>query len=361
MRLGVFLSFGVWFLLTGGFSQHTDKQGTCSARGACRMGIDLTNVSSVALYNLKIQSTGGDGLFARGVTDGVFSKLVLDDNFRQGCSISSGRNLLFEDSVFSNTGVGQAASPACGVDMEPDHGNDALTNITFRRCVAANNTGCGFSISPHNLLSPPFNGRSREISVRFEDSSVDNRGQLTQEQCRLQPGGCGWTQRAGWVLSGFPPSITGSVNISGGTSVGGEGPMVTFQAYGGGCKATLSNLSLSNAGIGVGDPPAPVVLLAPTSTGKYEKTYGSYRYGGVAFFNVSVALQAEAPAYEKQGHHRAWLEVDSPHGLSDLSLNASMRALPGSGGCALVKEKLAQATKPWNNVTLSHSCTNAPA
>ena len=107
---------------------------------------------------------------------------------------------------------------------------------------------------------------------------------------------------------------------------------------------------------------APVVLLAPTSTGKFAKAYGSYQYGGVAFENVTVVLQvsnphliliiitpksspnphltltsssssqAEATAYEKQRHHRAWLEIDSAHGLIDLTLNATVIALPGSGG-----------------------------
>jgi polygalacturonase len=80
------------------------QQGTCSARGACRMGIELTNVSDVLLSGLTIQSTGGDGIFARGVTNGTFSGLVLDNNFRQGVSVSSGVNLLFEDCRFINTG-----------------------------------------------------------------------------------------------------------------------------------------------------------------------------------------------------------------------------------------------------------------
>ena len=385
------------------------QQGTCSARGACRMGIELTNVSDVLLSGLTIQSTGGDGIFARGVTNGTFSGLVLDNNFRQGVSVSSGVNLLFEDCRFINTGLGAAASPACGVDMEPDHGSDSLSNITFRRCVAANNTGCGFSISPHNLLSPPFNGTSRGLSVRFEDvrvchldsvtglpsrvrararvcgpylaptngllcavlllctqCAVDNRGQLTQAQCKLQPGGCGWTLRSGWVLSGFPPTITGSVDIVRSTSVGGEQPAVCFEAYGGGgggtgsCRTTLTDVSLSNAGVGAeslsGGAPSPVVLFTPTSTGKYEKLNGPFPYGGVVFENITVALQAEAPAYRAQKHHRAWLEVDAPHGLRDLSLNATVEALRGSGGCALVKEEIRGAGRPWAGVTFGHAC-----
>ena len=69
----------------------------------------------------------------RGVYGGYFKDLILDDNFRQGISLDDGSDLLFEDCVMSNTGQGAAASPALGVDIEPDHPENRLRNITFRR------------------------------------------------------------------------------------------------------------------------------------------------------------------------------------------------------------------------------------
>ena len=91
------------------------KQGTCSARGACRMGISLMNATNVVLSRLNVSSSGGDGVFARGVYNGHFTQLVLDNTFRQAISITDGIDLLFEDCQFINTGHGAAAGPSCGV------------------------------------------------------------------------------------------------------------------------------------------------------------------------------------------------------------------------------------------------------
>ena len=230
------------------------------------------------LDNLRIASTGGDGVFVRGLTTGHFSRLVLDDNFRQGMSIDGATDLLVEDCKFVNTGQGAAASPACGVDMEPDWDFDRLWNITFRRCIAANNTGCGFSISPHNLLKPVSGGgdpgpEKANVSIRFEDCAVDNRGQLNATQCERQLGGCGWSNRAGWVLSGFPPAIRGTVTLEHCIGQGGQGPMLLFEAKGGNSSVVLANSRFSNDGM---DPKgaSPVVEIRPTSTGKYVKAYG---------------------------------------------------------------------------------------
>ena len=102
-------------------NQSLYQEGTCSARGACRMGFSLVNVSNLSISDMTVRSTGGDGLFVRGVYGGYFSNLILDNNFRQAVSITDGVDLLFEDCQFINTGQGAAASPACGVDMEPDY------------------------------------------------------------------------------------------------------------------------------------------------------------------------------------------------------------------------------------------------
>ena len=135
-------------------------------------------MSGLVLRGLTVRSSGGDGIYVAGVTNGLFSELVLNNHFRQGVSIISATNVLFEDCVFSNTGVGAASSPACGVDLEPNYAVDRLQNITFRRCLAANNTACGFTISPHNLLhttsGPPV--LSAAVGITFEDCAVDARG-----------------------------------------------------------------------------------------------------------------------------------------------------------------------------------------
>ena len=144
----------MWLLDYANKSLYTE--GTCSGRGACRMGVSLMNVSGLEMRRLTVRRSGGDGVFVRGVYGGLFKDLVLDDNFRQGISLTDGRDLLFEDVAMINTGQGAAAGPSCGLDIEPDNPANRLQNITFRRCQALNNTACGFTISPHGLGTQPI-------------------------------------------------------------------------------------------------------------------------------------------------------------------------------------------------------------
>ena len=66
--------------------------------------------------------------------------------------------------VFKNTG---GTGPAAGIDLEPDSPVNRLVNITVRNCVADNNQGPGFIVSPSGLSS-----ESRDVSVLFENCYV---------------------------------------------------------------------------------------------------------------------------------------------------------------------------------------------
>eukprot|EP01045_Picozoa_sp_COSAG04_P000223 COSAG04_NODE_4_length_52282_cov_12.667133_59_plen_346_part_00 len=55
----------MWLLDYANKSLYTE--GTCSGRGACRMGVSLMNVSGLEMRRLTISRSGGDGVFVRGV------------------------------------------------------------------------------------------------------------------------------------------------------------------------------------------------------------------------------------------------------------------------------------------------------
>ena len=246
-----------------------------------------------------------------------------------------------------------------GVDLEPNYSIDRLENITFRRCEASNNTACGFTISPHNLLhnahGPPLTSAS--VDVTFEDCHVDARGQLSEGECEAQHG-CGWTTRAGFTLSGFPANITGSIDFIRCSTVGGTYPAVQLDAKGLETEARFKDCVFGNDA-GSATDPSPVFVLEPCASGKFHTLYGPYPYGAVAFDNVTVVLGEESEAARK--HHRPWMSVVAADGLSNVDLNASIVALPGSGGCALVKEEHVNAKQPWRNVTMGHTCADSPA
>ena len=88
-------------------------------------------------------------------------------------------------------------------------------------------------------------------------------------------------------------------------------------------------------------------------------TDGKYTKGGVRFENVTIGLGPVEPGYLKQGHHRAWLLVESEDGLKDLNLSATVVAEPGSGGCKMAKVERAEAKGAWEAVDLNFTCRDA--
>ena len=68
-----------------------------------RMGINLLHVKDVRVHGLRVEETGGDGIYVLGESDIHISDCVLDGGFRQGLSVINASNLLVERTTFSNT------------------------------------------------------------------------------------------------------------------------------------------------------------------------------------------------------------------------------------------------------------------
>jgi hypothetical protein len=110
-----------------------------------------------------VTRTGGDGMQieANGVTVKHFHA---HDNFRQGISILGGRDLVIEDSVFSNT---SGHAPGSGLQIEPWHSQNVVENVSIRRCRALYNQGNGFCVAIGAL-----NGSSAATSVEISDCTA---------------------------------------------------------------------------------------------------------------------------------------------------------------------------------------------
>jgi hypothetical protein len=131
------------------------------------MGLSFSGCTNVRIEGLRIESTGGDGIYI-GTTDAqefcrdvVIRDVACYDNHRQGISVIGAENLLIENSVFADT---WGTAPGAGIDLEPDSPKQRLVNIVARNCVFENNEGHEILVYAKNLdtQSPP-------LSVRFEN------------------------------------------------------------------------------------------------------------------------------------------------------------------------------------------------
>jgi hypothetical protein len=87
-----------------------------------------------------------DGLILAPTADRVGATLVTDVtceyNGRQGCSITGGRNLVFEHCKFRHTGrAGLGSNPGAGVDIEAER--PPISDVIFRDCEFSDNKGFG--------------------------------------------------------------------------------------------------------------------------------------------------------------------------------------------------------------------------
>lgn len=140
--------------------------------GEWRMGLSILKCKNIFIRNLRIEGSGGDGIYIDGKEEGTFSENIFIDkvlcinNKRQGASIISAKNVWITNSVFSHT---SGTLPGSGIDIEPDSASDILVNINFEDCYFSHNDHSGVLIALHKLKD-----YSEPISIRFTNCYLTN-------------------------------------------------------------------------------------------------------------------------------------------------------------------------------------------
>lgn len=144
--------------IRGDVGKHTYLQGTTSEWG---MGINISAADNVLIHDMYISHCTGDGIYITGLPTsyiGDYSKasinivlrnVTCDLNRRQGLSVISVDGLLVDSCKFINTGKIEKASPAAGIDIEPnvDKGrNNSVRNIQIKNCYFKGNAGRPFDV-----------------------------------------------------------------------------------------------------------------------------------------------------------------------------------------------------------------------
>jgi Right handed beta helix region len=137
------------------------------AKAEWRMGLSFTGCRHVRVEGLRIEQTGGDGVYigssARhpGCSDLVVRDCVCADNYRQGISVISAVHLLIENCRLCRT---EGTAPEAGIDLEPDTAHDRLVDCVIRNCRFEDNDGNAILIYLKQLTH-----ESEPVSIRFEN------------------------------------------------------------------------------------------------------------------------------------------------------------------------------------------------
>jgi len=176
---------------SAGIRMHKeDYQSGAYQKSEWRHGLAFLGCKDVRVQHLRIEKTGGDGIYL-GTTPGktanrnvVIRRVDCNANHRQGISVISAENLLIEDCLLRNTA---GTAPEAGIDFEPNGPGESLVNCVMRRCLATNNAGTGFQVCPQSLSS-----RSKPLSIELANCTSRGNKQHAIHLCSAPkdpPGG----------------------------------------------------------------------------------------------------------------------------------------------------------------------------
>jgi Bacterial Ig domain len=126
-------------------------------------------VDDISIQGLRLESSGGDGLYIGGISgypsndpvqpkNVVIRDVICTNNHRQGISITGAENLEILDSHLETT---DGTAPKSGIDWEPDW--DRILHVKMINCVMYNNAVNGLLVDLHR---PAWRGPN-EVTLSF--------------------------------------------------------------------------------------------------------------------------------------------------------------------------------------------------
>lgn len=149
-----------------------DYQSAAYKKGEWRMVLDIQGCTNVLIEGLRLESSGGDGIYIGSTGKQEFCKnvvirdVICDNHHRQGISIISAIDLLIERTLMLNT---SGTAPQAGIDFEPNRASEQLTNCVVRECVFENNAGGNILV-----YLKPLSKESLPVSLLFENCIIRN-------------------------------------------------------------------------------------------------------------------------------------------------------------------------------------------
>lgn len=147
--------------------------------GEWGMGISIRGSEDVEIHDVEISECWGDGIYIGSHPKNnlqtpcgniLIERVTCVDNRRQGLSITSCRGAKIIDSKFIKT---SGASPASGIDLEPNKGQ-SVTDVLVSNCDLNDNFGSGIIFSRSSANSKIINSRAlrnRQQGIRMSGAT----------------------------------------------------------------------------------------------------------------------------------------------------------------------------------------------
>jgi parallel beta-helix repeat protein len=132
------------------------------------MGIWLSSSKNIRIYNPIVTDCWGDGIYIgradlKNPNDNILIHGAnLDNNRRNGISITSGRNINIIDPVISNT---HGTSPEAGIDIEPNNNEDVIDNIFIQNPHTINSGEYGMLL----ILDTMIGQAPKDVNIIIEN------------------------------------------------------------------------------------------------------------------------------------------------------------------------------------------------
>lgn len=131
-----------------------DRNSHTGANGEWGMGIAIRGSSNIKIINPIVSNCWGDGIYIgqkdkNSSLDITIYNGFLDNNRRNGITITSGKRINLYHPVIANT---NGIDPMYGIDVEPNTNDDDIENVVIQNAITYNNAGGGISIGLNKLL-----------------------------------------------------------------------------------------------------------------------------------------------------------------------------------------------------------------
>ncbi len=281
-----------------------------------RHALSLRGCEDVTITDLTLADSGGDGIYLgtgnRRATNRniVIRNVVCDGNNRQGISVITADNLLIENCRLVNT---RGTAPEAGIDFEPNHPEETLSNCVMRNCSSDNNAGHAYHFYLGNLheQSPP-------ISIRMEN--------CTSKGCQRHSASVAIDNRNGaksvrgsieFVNCRFDQDLGGGIQVRGNEA---DGCRIRF------ARCELIRDDRERPG------PAPITIQAPR---RPDLTIGNIEFAQCVIRDTRARRPIELAVSPLAGLDKVTgsLTVHSPEGERQLTLDSAQlqRWFPDQG------------------------------